>query len=460
MRLVASLVYLTACTVFFGQATQRRTSSDLQLAVSDYGTHFFYSIPDPDQVRKAWIEVLDRPVILDQTPVAIQASGTLDWEWNRSALNVYEQPDDNLVVSIWDPNGETLACDPDGVMSSQPGGVVSGATVGARQQFTPLSRLGHTWLRAPQGSGTITFEAVGIDLSPNTKFQINTSRGGRCGEQNMHAHVLDLAHARIILGSDCLKQPGLLLITTSNYTDDGATVHVASRASPKLDSVSPSSVPDDLREDQLRLLLRGRGFTKDSVVQAGYDPDGDDFQTSQLLLTTEYISSTELQVHVEPVHSKDATVAQPRGERLRLWVKGNAEKFELSRPFDVTLRPTGHPFSPDRLSDADFRRWKPKTAMITSVYPFPIWLLNEHSPEELEVSIRGENFSSQDKVAFSFGSNVNNNKEVRSEYISPTMLHAWLPRQFWRKHAICYRLVVETKEGKIYTRQVDEAYGP
>jgi hypothetical protein len=45
---------------------------------------------------------------------------------------------------------------------------------------------------------------------------------------------------------------------------------------------------------------------------------------------------------------------------------------------------------------------------------------------------------------------------VRSQYISPTMLRAWLPRQFWRKHAVCYRLVVETKEGKRYTSQVDE----
>lgn len=82
--------------------------------------------------------------------------------------------------------------------------------------------------------------------------------------------------------------------------------------------------------------------------------------------------------------------------------------------------------------------------------------MNEHSPKELEVTIRGENFSLQDKLYFSFGSNANNDKEVRSEYISPTMLRAWLPRQFWRKHAVCYRLVVETKDSKRYTRQIDE----
>jgi len=130
--------------------------------------------------------------------------------------------------------------------------------------------------------------------------------------------------------------------------------------------------------------------------------------------------------------------------------------LELSQPFDVTLRPTGRPLPGGRLSESDFRRWKPKTAIVTAVSPFPIGLMNEHSPEELAVSIRGENFSSEDKVMFSFGNNANNDKEVRSQYISPTTLRAWLPRQFWRKHAVCYRLVVETKEGKRYTSQVDE----
>jgi len=455
MRIVASLVCLTASVVSFGQAIHHQATGELQFAVSDHGKRFFYSIPHPEQVRKAWIEVLDRPLLLDQKPVAIQAKGTLDWEWNRTALNVYEQPDDNLGVSIWDPNGETITCDIDTMMRYEPGGIVSGATVSARQQFTPMSRLGHSWVRATQGSGAIAFDAVGEDLGPNTTFRV-TSHCGRCSQQNMQARVLDLAHARITVGSACLQRPGILLVTTSNYTGDGATVHVASRASPKLDSVLPSSLPDDVKEDKLRLVLRGHGFTKDSVVHAGYDPDGDDFQTSQLMLETEYVSPTELRAHVDMVHSTDATVAQPPGEKLRLWVKGNDETFELSRPFDVTLRPTPGPLLPLRLSDPDFRRWKPKTAIVTSVSPFPIVLMNEYSPEELEVSIRGENFSSQDKVFFSFGRNVNNDKEVRSEYISPTMLRAWLPRQFWRKHAVSYRLVVETKEGKLYTRQVDE----
>jgi hypothetical protein len=209
----------------------------------------------------------------------------------------------------------------------------------------------------------------------------------------------------------------------------------------------------------MKLILRGHGFTKDSIVYAGYYPDAGDYQTDQLWPETEYVSSTELRVHVDPAHAGDYTVAQPAGEKLRFWVRGNEEKWELSQPFDVTLRHTSRPLPNGRLSESDFRRWKPKTAIVTAVSPFPIRLMNEHSPKELAVSIHGENFSSEDKVMFSFGSDVNNDKEVRTEYISSTMLRAWLPRQFWRKHAVCYRLVVETKEGKRYTRQVDEKDG-
>lgn len=85
--------------------------------------------------------------------------------------------------------------------------------------------------------------------------------------------------------------------------------------------------------------------------------------------------------------------------------------------------------------------------------------MDERSPAELEVTIRGENFSPEDKVHFSFGSSADNDKEVRTKFVSPTMLRAWLPRQFWRKHAVYYRLVVETIDGKRYIRQVEEAYG-
>lgn len=450
---------LVACVAGFGQDTQQQAPADPQLYVSNYGKRFVYFLPHPEQVRAAWIEIVDRPLLLDKKAVTIQANGAIDWEWDRSTLNDYEQPEDNLWLSIWDPNGETVTCDVNTVMSSQPGGIVTGATVGARQELTPMPVLYGTWMRAAQGSPSLTVNAMGRDLGPSAKFQVDASRGGRCGPENLHVHVLNLGHATITLDGDCLQKAGILRITTENDTGYGVNVHVASRTSPVLQSVSPSTLPDDLPQNDLKLVLRGDGFTKDSKVFAGYDPDANDFQRVQMWLETEYVSPTKLRAHVDGTQPQQDTVAQPEGENLRLWVTGNEEKFELSRPFDVKLRPTGKPLPDGRLSEADFRRWKPKTAEIISVSPFPIRLMDEHSPEEQEVTIRGESFSPQDKVHFSFGNNANNDKEVRTQYVSPTMMQAWLPRQFWRKHAVYYRLVVVTTDGKRYIREVEQAYG-
>lgn len=452
-------VCLALCAAGFGQETQAQAAAEPQLYVSNYGKRFVYFLPKPEQVRAAWIEIVDRPLLIDKKTVPIKAKGSFDWEWDRNALDDYEQPEDNLWLSIWDPNGETVTCDVNTVMSSQPGGIVDGATVGARQGLVPMPVLAGTWVRAAQGAKSLTIDAMGRDLGPSTKFQIDGSGGGRCRLGSLHVRVQNLAHATITLDGDCLQKAGIFRITTENDNEYGVKVHVASRTSPVLQSVSPSSLPDDLLQNDMKLVVRGHGFTENSKVFAGYDPDANDFQRVQLWLETEYVSPTKLRVRVDGTQPKEDTVAQPPGENLRLWVTGNEEKFELSRPFDIRLRPSGKALPEGRLSEADFRRWKPKTAVVTSVSPFPIRLMSEHSPAELQVTIRGENFSPLDKVHFSFGNNANNDKEVRTEYLSPTMLRAWLPRQFWRKHAVYYRLVVETTNGKRYTRQIEEKDG-
>jgi hypothetical protein len=139
--------------------------------VTDYGRHFYYSIPHPERVRNAWIEVRDRPLLIAGKPVTVQAGGTLDGDRDRSALHEYEQPDDNLQVSIWDPNGETVSCEVKAVMTSQPGDIVSWATIGARQQFASSPRLNSSWVRAAQGSPAITFNVTGLDLSSRSAYR-------------------------------------------------------------------------------------------------------------------------------------------------------------------------------------------------------------------------------------------------------------------------------------------------
>jgi hypothetical protein len=131
-------------------------------------------------------------------------------------------------------------------------------------------------------------------------------------------------------------------------------------------------------------------------------------------------------------------------DKVRIWVVGNDDAHELSAPRDIELRAT---------SGMEPRR---ETAWITSVSPFPMRLMNEHSPEERMITMRGENFVPENKVILAAGNQADNEKEVRSEYVSPHLMRAWIPRQRWRKHHVVYRLVVETVSGKRSSRQVDD----
>lgn len=456
MRLSALLLGITIlCATCPDGSAQQAPNPELHLSVSNYGRHFVYSVTHPESVREAWIEILDRPMLLGKKSVAVQASGTLDWEWDRSPLNFYEQPEDNLMLSIWDPNGRTLTCDINTVMTEQQGGVVLSVTVGARERLAPYPRLSPLFVRAAQGGEPITIDVPGADLGPGTKFDVRALRGGSCENRSVHAEVLDLSHARVIVGADCLIKPGILLLSAPG-DENAVSVYIASQTSPVLRRVSPSNITETLRQDQLRLVLRGSGFSKESTVYAVYNPDAD-YSPGQLFLETEYVSPTELRVRVEKSQVEDDTVRAKVlfADSLRIWVKGKEEKFQLSEPYDVRFGPAV------RNASQPLAGFMPKPshatiAVVTSVSPFPIRLMNEHSPDELKVTIRGENFVPEDKVRFAFGSQSTNDREVRSEYVSATMLRAWIPRQFWRKHQVSYRLVVQTRSGQRYVQQVDD----
>jgi len=424
----------------------------------DGGTHFNYSIIHPELVRSAWIEVVDRPLVLAHKPVAIQPYGQVTWDWNQGFINFFEQEEDNLVLSIWDPNGETITCDVNTVMTAHPGGVVSSTTVGARERLAPYPLLNPSFMRVSPGSDAVTLDVTGSDLSPLTRFHVQPSKGARCGDQSVHAQVLNFAHARVTLAAACLRTPGILAVSTDGDQEHSVLFHVVGRKSPVLQSVSPAALPENMRQSKLTLLLRGRGFTQSSTVYTGYSPDSPgNYMGDQLELSTEYVSPTELRITAHP-DSDESTINEKvsPGEKLRIWVRGDEEKYELSEPRDVALR---HVISGPRLQpvhDIEFELRRQKTPFVTSVSPFPIPLMNAHSPEELKVTIQGENFVPEDKVRFAFGNQADNDREVRSEYLSPTLIRAWLPRQLFRKHQISYRLVVETKTGQRYSRQVDD----
>lgn len=428
-------------------ACDREPVPELQLVVSDWGEHFQYSISHPETVRIAWIEVVDRPQILDKRPVPVQASGELEWEWKweKAAFLREETDDDALSLSLWDPDGVSIWCD--GLaMRAERGGGVSARTAGGRTSFDPAPELNSLLVRAQQGSRSFRFVATGKDLVPATQFHVFTEKNARCEDRFVHGRVVDLAHARFTVDRQCLEEPGILAISTKSPDDPSdmhrVWIHVASRGSPRLRAVSPTSVRENEPPGEFTLVLRGKNFTKDSTVDADYMPDGLDYgEVSQLNLEAEYISPTELRARVHPDLGFTSLVQTLGWGRtaFRIWVEGKAENFELSESRDVqVLR-----------ADGTRRR---QAAVITSIRPFPIPLMDEHSADELKITIRGENFVPQNTVGAVVGTL---SAPVRWEYASPTTMRAWLPRQAWRKHHIVFRLVVETIAGRQYSREIE-----
>jgi hypothetical protein len=99
---------------------------------------------------------------------------------------------------------------------------------------------------------------------------------------------------------------------------------------------------------------------------------------------------------------------------LRIRVEGEEKRFELSEFRDLRVQPLPE------------HRVRP-TAVITSVSPFPIRLMNDHSPDELKLTIHGQNFIAQHKAIVAFGNSANNQRTLRTKFVSGTTLQAWVP---------------------------------
>jgi hypothetical protein len=438
--LVASLVL-----PFFAKG-QTVSHADLQLIVTNDGEHFQYSISRPQQVQKAWIEVLDRPVVIDKRPVDVQRGGEFDWQWNWEAINE-AQDDDRLELGLWDPDAHTIVCEGT-TMRAEPGGVVAKTTAGGRTSFDPQPQLDEMELRVPEGSSDFTFEARGRDFMRDTKFHVFSQNPGACRDSLVDTEIDNLAHARVRLSAECLEAPGILFLSTDRqakfYDNNLVWIHVASRTSPALSSIDSAVVSEEERVGNVSLILRGSNFGKESEVITGYMPTGG-VHAEQVLFDTKYVSATELRATVSV--NEDDRIGESIGflhnavvdsYALRVWVRGDQAKYELSNSIDVPVH-----------GDPKKRRNMP---VVTSISPFPIRLMTQQSPADLRVTVHGENFIPENKVTAQYGYL---NETLRTEFVSPSVLHAWIPREHWRRHHVVYRLVVLTDGGLRYSRETE-----
>lgn len=447
MRVCLHFLAVTVlCALCFAGDTGQNEAPQLHLMVSNDGEHFQYSMTHPELVRRAWIEVIDLPVLVDKKAVEVQPYGELDWEWNWSSLYGWENDEDQLSLAVWDPDGESLFCDGLAIRA-EPGGEVSRMTVGGRTSFDPEPKLNTSLVRVAQDSPDFTFDVTGSDLVSSATFHIYSDTAAQCKDSSVHAEVLDLSHARLTIGSECLRKPGILFISTDaqpkTYEWDNVWIHIASKDSPELRFVSPSQERLDEPRTQVAFVLRGKRFTRKSEVYGGYLPTGGTPASPQLVFDTEYVSPTELRATVDASYGNEPLVESmgenrtgvPGSNALRIWVKGDDEKFELSQPRDVLV-----PFR--------------TPAVITTVAPYPIKLMHDRSPAELKVTIHRENFIPENRVIIHSGSQQ---ITLRTEFVSPTSVRAWLPRQLWRQHRIVYRLVTETAAGQQHSDEVESS---
>ena len=175
-----------------GSPADHPSKPELRLRVAEEGKVFGYTITHPEAVRTAWIEVLERPVLLDRKEVK-------EWDWDRTALGYPPQENDELSISIWDPQGETTTCSPEGVMStSRDGGLVSYRTIGSRGKFGARAlNLDPFFLRVAQDAPEVNLAVTGSDLALGTKFQVSAQEGAKCDSSSLRTQILDLAHARM-----------------------------------------------------------------------------------------------------------------------------------------------------------------------------------------------------------------------------------------------------------------------
>ena len=223
---------------------------------------------------------------------------------------------------------------------------------------------------------------------------------------------------------DLLEKPGVFTAYTKdswqgNQADESGTgqkIIVASKDSPVVDSVDPQAL--SCCGSDANLVVRGSGFTPHSEVQFGDD--------ISLREEVTFVSPSKLNVTIPADRLTDPSGRYARPTPVMLTVTN--DPFHFSAPVAVGVLPS-----------SKFRR-QPQAAVINAITPYPVPMMDFHSSRFLILEVNGDNFRPNDVVAYGNGDRI----RLKTQYLSPHHLRAWLPRELWRKHLLSFRLVVET----------------
>ena len=416
------------------------------------GMRVIYHVPNVEGISAAWIEVWDRPRRLFRTVGSVKTDGQILWEPD----DPYPTTPEMLSLAIYDAELPEFCID---YPCSGPsfGSNVSPVVVGnTTSESSGNAKLEGPPIRLEEGGDVTDVIATGRDLPPDMKVILiekdDTTADYRwIFRDYLNTQAIDLRHIKVTVPLGYLLKPGVygLVGQDASFEMDANALskltpeqelYVASKDSPVISSVEPPSVRSDaVKRDDVEVTLRGRGFTTKSLAVFGTA------STLEMGLgggDADFVSSQELQAKIPYYLLTVGPFAS--NEPIRVWVTDD-DTLKVSEPVEIQVSP------------ASSQKVAPKAAAINSVTPFLIPLMDAHSPKYQLVEIEGENFRPDDRVeAVRDPDHPGDYSPLKTEFISDTKLRAWLPREFWRKHQLSYRLLLKTVAGVCATEVFDE----
>jgi hypothetical protein len=421
-----------------------------------------YQASDPAQIKDAWIEVWDRPELLLRQQVSA-TGGKMLWEGETDA------PPRRLEIALLDPDFKPEyicfdECDPEDLKKTFP---TSNLVVGIGPDGDPpYPELQMQSARVLAGSSGLEEVLKGIYLNPADRLlvaEFDPVKRTYNHLQFLPFESLDLWHLKVAVPSFLLQQPRILVFSVMLPAEDGreqepvfdgtfkswlpgpssdysASLVVAQPQSPAIERLDPKELRADadefpsasgteaqqssFEEHGVHVRIHGQSFDRDSQVFTGADP------FSGQRLPTEFVSPHEIRFWLESGKFKGLTGYNPI-----VWVTNQNESCAISNPVTLNiLPPIG---TPPPVLGGDI--------LVTEPYPIP--LIRQDAPKEMEFIVRGKNFRPNVTVVASVdGGGVSTN--LKTLFVSPEELHAWLPQTMWRVHRLSFRFVVRTEKGE------------
>jgi hypothetical protein len=447
-RVVPIFVFLALGNLFSpAQETRESCSSGLQIALTaDYvwvsGTgnassvEFQYGLSSPQSASAAWIEIWDGHSLLSKHSVKAQGQGKIIW---RGLHKVPETPS-NLQIEIFDP--ELLSpCD----NCSKKGDMVSIVLAGTGpDEDPPFPSMVPESSRLVEGDAWAEVLLEGRLLGPQTEVLLTEQDGGGLwlAREYLPVELVDLHHVRVRIPPGYLSRATVLGLNMERAGSEreigtdvglpGQTLYVANKDSPVLDSVQPSEVSaDEAEKGAVTVHLHGSGFKSSSKVTLSLENASD---LNQGGLQPEFISANELRIDL-PTHYFVYDGKWSAVRPVRLWV-ANEDVLHISGPQEIRILPSAH-----------LPPYPPQTSLpvITQISPYPVPLMEPGGPLSIPLTVQGTNFRKGQLVV----AEIDRDEKVKLKtlYVSPQELQAWLPINMWSEHRLRFRFVVSTAAG-------------